>query len=1337
MACKEKRNSKFHPHRPCSECILCGKSNAYYSHYQTWSESEKNFLVKHWGSEPDASSCICIAHYKEAQRAHPSEYRPKWSTLPLSPVLTPVTCTYPSCTATPKLCSPSFASTSELRAFLQLDSGTQPITVCGDHYNQLYRQFHKTSHPCFSCGIKPKRGTTFTRHCPNPSLVNGYLSEGGEAGEITSSDCICLSCYKAHLAIIRAHEENNSLEDLADIWQHVLCDENSDELTKAMLASVLYVADEFKNHRAVLLPHVSRVFIMKYQDLTSTDQSHFLENQMLEGREGTIKFTSSWLLKKLKMHLNKHIECKCIHKKFGTILFKKGGDLLTSLSWALGSAKTDQIHDVTYEHTPQVKKTPVAEVLREAGNIVNDLLHAEMAKPLIGDTKELNIDAEINNINPLLWEFLESTTRSVGQRQGLPEKNSSVKRLRRYIIFNLLCYCSNTKQTTLLHNILADTIEVCGGSRKLMKIFNRLGFVSSPSTHDEFVTRICNIQRSTSVWENLTQGTFTIASVDNFDKLQSHAAVYCGNQHRSFHGTTVQVVQPDPSVKIHFPNNASLPVPTHETPQIPSLATVTQPTVAQTPAKSMEVSLKRRIELSPASSPHKLGKVGPKRPRTLVARNLSEMLKAASDSNSGSFTPYSEVRVSSVTMEGFKEQLAERTERESLESKILAYMFAKAELAKAELAATEKLLIEFKDLYAYSTQTSVNMSNIQYMEIIDENPDSSDTMRQVSDLLLSTVSSEAQGGYVVLIGDGKAYQHLTEIKRVYGPALNSLLIFPGDWHILANFQPVLMNIYYSAGLKELAQISGFRGETLTSLEKCSHFKRTHQFLLQVWQAMFRALIASFNHSHPNFPEVSTVFNEDCTIHTILRDTEFLIKDSGRAKAFKTWLSTMSASDDTIKFWNQFVFTDCFAYIQLYIAIRCQNWDLRVSALKLMAPLFSAYDRTTYQRLIPHHLAELQKFPETILNSLKQGFTVSITGSKGHAVGLDEAHEMCVNKDLKMAMSRPSISYLQKYSLFLNYRISAHKSLLCQVYPRLNHYAPPLFSFFTDVAEIKGREDNIASMPSEIEKKCLFPTACPSENNGLANKFCGIEATEAQAHDLLNFRVIGHNDLESYINYYILKNPSTPAPVRKNKLLTMASKKTSKRTVSLKEKEFKQVNQCLRQRLAWCNRTGSTYNTSMEQYSPHPRAICDENGLPLKGSKSVWKDKLKKRYSEPQVVFEVLPRGWIPQAVVFDGMFLINCKPLRSIGTLKEYGKFLFNNFLLQHYRVNVEEIHLLFDEPSPAGQNFNPKLFEQTRRDQGKNTQSHVHESFTPLTQLIPLLKNTSWRDYLDCRTCS
>ena len=229
------------------------------------------------------------------------------------------------------------------------------------------------------------------------------------------------------------------------------------------------------------------------------------------------------------------------------------------------------------------------------------------------------------------------------------------------------------------------------------------------------------------------------------------------------------------------------------------------------------------------------------------------------------------------------------------------------------------------------------------------------------------------------------------------------MIFPGDWHILLTFQKVLMKIYYSAGLKQLAIEAGYRAETLTSLGKCSNFKRTHNFLLQSWQAMYMKIITCFCTHEPAF--LTDTHVDEIVLSNSGQDTLTTLEPL-TTNAFNMFTERLSNQDDTWKFWCQFLLNDCmcYMYITLYIAVRCKNWMLRVSALKMMAPLFAACDRTTYQQLVPHHLADIQTFPDFVINSFKEGgFAACITGGKECAVAFDEAHEMRINKDMKSAV----------------------------------------------------------------------------------------------------------------------------------------------------------------------------------------------------------------------------------------------------------------------------------------------------------------------------------------------
>ena len=101
-----------------------------------------------------------------------------------------------------------------------------------------------------------------------------------------------------------------------------ISDSSTDTLTKAILHSVLYVAHELENERAVILPNVSKIFLTQY---LAADSNPVNEHTTLESSEGTVNFSSKWLIRQLTVHLYPHIASKCVHKKFGTLIYKRGG----------------------------------------------------------------------------------------------------------------------------------------------------------------------------------------------------------------------------------------------------------------------------------------------------------------------------------------------------------------------------------------------------------------------------------------------------------------------------------------------------------------------------------------------------------------------------------------------------------------------------------------------------------------------------------------------------------------------------------------------------------------------------------------------------------------------------------------------------------------------------------------------------------------------------------------------------------------------------------------------------------------------------------------------------
>lgn len=104
-----------------------------------------------------------------------------------------------------------------------------------------------------------------------------------------------------------------------------------------------------------------------------------------------------------------------------------------------------------------------------------------------------------------------------------------------------------------------------------------------------------------------------------------------------------------------------------------------------------------------------------------------------------------------------------------------------------------------------------------------------------------------------------------------------------------------------------------------------------------------------------------------------------------------------------------------AYVGLFLSIRSRDWQLRMASMKLiMAPMFTAFDHQMYQKPISDHISDTLIIPEAVLVMFQQGaFMVNISGRPWHSIGIDEAHEMCINKQCKIAILKLTEDYINE------------------------------------------------------------------------------------------------------------------------------------------------------------------------------------------------------------------------------------------------------------------------------------------------------------------------------------
>ena len=498
----------------------------------------------------------------------------------------------------------------------------------------------------------------------------------------------------------------------------------------AVKLTALDVAEELKANHAITL-----------QKAFSSFKAH------MEGQDK--HRTPRWLLGHLSSCLKHHLAYFCTVRKHGIILYRQGREL-QSLSHAVymrGAGPTQGTGD-----------------LRAMCKDINTKIKRQIrtTSESLSTTTSFDIQQMIDSIDPDLWEticILTASEKRKRKRKPRPTtkkrrnrvSSTHVKNIRRLFILHQIMFSIDKTCSMPFHLLNADLLDCLGGSAELIRIFNRLGLCVSLDTLSRHIqTTISTVQKD-SLLQGLDPSNITVFTVDNIDYLHSYAKVFCGNQKLSYHGTTIQAVQ--------------------------------------TKQLTRQVGRRRsHALLSPA-----MGDMKSPIPKRVRGRTGTEFSDACTQHGpihlqthcfkSSNMTPTEPNTLSEFQLSG--------TERASLDRVLLcATGYCSVKNVAAE---SESSFISMQQFVAFADNiTQAEVGHVKYVGVLDEVADTKDTVLHIISDLHTEYICRHEKSFVVIEGDAKVYDIIQSVKREYGSDLDWVIPFPGDWHLLKNYQICLM-----------------------------------------------------------------------------------------------------------------------------------------------------------------------------------------------------------------------------------------------------------------------------------------------------------------------------------------------------------------------------------------------------------------------------------------------------------------------------------------------------------------------------------------------------------------
>ena len=233
-----------------------------------------------------------------------------------------------------------------------------------------------------------------------------------------------------------------------------------DALTYAAKTTAVHVGETLLKQNALLLPDVYDYFLNKLKTITK-------QCKVIIDQDINLIASSSWLRSQLPSLFEYHIAYRCPVKKYGTVLYQYGGDLLHALSVSLGQARHQSHKGLAEREDNSEFDTSLSEVCLT----LNSKLHALAGRMIREDAanphkiEEVDVDKFIDKLDPKLWKAVSLLTQpAFSSRACGANKTSSVRKIRQFFCICILLFVTNHQCSFPLHTLIADAIETCRGS---------------------------------------------------------------------------------------------------------------------------------------------------------------------------------------------------------------------------------------------------------------------------------------------------------------------------------------------------------------------------------------------------------------------------------------------------------------------------------------------------------------------------------------------------------------------------------------------------------------------------------------------------------------------------------------------------------------------------------------------------------------------------------------------------------------------------------------------------------------------------------------------------------